>query len=136
MPTLLFRAVKGFVEHTFALYVCPQLTDRRVSLGDADWTTAKVTGTKTLARLPKPSDQHKAPAVQHRRTSVDVCLPHRSTSPGLSRHLQPMPLPVPPQGGSKTLNKRPVGGGEGLLPSNLLNELNLVLSKTGRKNSD
>ncbi|XP_072233103.1 arf-GAP with Rho-GAP domain, ANK repeat and PH domain-containing protein 2 [Leuresthes tenuis] len=112
------------------------LPDRRVSLGDAGWTTAKVTGTKTLPPPPKPRDQHKAPAVQHRRTSVDVCLPHRSTSPHLSRHLQPMPLPVPPQGGSKTLNRRMVGGGEGLLPSNLLNELNLVLSKTGRKDSD
>ncbi|KAM4536920.1 arf-GAP with Rho-GAP domain, ANK repeat and PH domain-containing protein 2 isoform 1-T3 [Odontesthes bonariensis] len=116
-------------------------TDRRVSFGDADWqTAAKVTGlnpkTKTLAPPPKTSDQHKASGLQHRRTSVDVCLPHRSTSPCLSRHLQPMPLPVPPQGGCKTLNKRPVGGGEGLLPSNLLNELNLVLSKTGRKDSD
>lgn len=37
-----------------------------------------------------------------------------------------------PQGGTKNINRRPALGMEGALPSNLLNELNSVLSKSSR----
>lgn len=127
-------------------YDCPQLPDRRLPLGDGDQKASKVAGphlkTNTVPHVPKPNDAHKIPEVPRRRTSVDVCLPQRlpspSPSPSLSRHYQPMPLPLPSQSGCKTAGKRPVLGGEGLMPPNLLNELNSVLSKTGRsaKNSD
>ncbi|XP_008281667.1 arf-GAP with Rho-GAP domain, ANK repeat and PH domain-containing protein 2 [Stegastes partitus] len=116
------------------------LTDRRVSLGDGDRKAFKDAGlhlkSNTVARCPKPKDLLKAPEVPNRRTSVDIFPPQRLPSPSLPRHLQPMPLPTPPPGGCKSLGKRPVLGGEGMMPSNLLNELNSVLSKTGRKNND
>ncbi|XP_022056188.1 arf-GAP with Rho-GAP domain, ANK repeat and PH domain-containing protein 2 [Acanthochromis polyacanthus] len=116
------------------------LTDRRTSLGDGDQRAIKDAGVRlkasTLAICPKPKDLLQAPEAPNRRGSMDICLPQRLPSPSLSRHLQPMPLPPPPHGGCKTLGKRPVLGAEGMMPSNLLNELNSVLSKTGRKNND
>ncbi|XP_031605215.1 arf-GAP with Rho-GAP domain, ANK repeat and PH domain-containing protein 2 [Oreochromis aureus] len=85
---------------------------------------------------PKSNDPFKPPAIPNRRTSVDVCLPLRLPSPSSSRHMQPMPLPVLPQSGCKTVNKRPALGGEAILPPSLLNELNSVLNKTGRTNKN
>lgn len=138
--------------------------DRRVSLGDGNSKATNVlelplksltmpkspklsdlSKYKTLSNSPKPSDMHttktiahslKTPELPHRRTSVDVSRPHQLPSPSLSRHMLPMPLPTSPQSSSKALNKRPFLGGEGVMPPNLMNELNSVLSKTGRKNSD
>ncbi|XP_041842533.1 arf-GAP with Rho-GAP domain, ANK repeat and PH domain-containing protein 2 isoform X2 [Melanotaenia boesemani] len=116
-----------------------QLTNRNVSYRDGDQRTVKTSSlplkTKNLANSPKLSVLTKAPELPQRRTSVDVCMPHRLPSPSLSRHLQPMPLPVP-QSSCKTLSKSPVVGGESIMPANLMNELNSVLSKTGRKNND
>lgn len=122
--------------------VYPQPTDRRTSLdalnprsrGDPALhhkinTIGVGGGSKTLDRL-------RAPDLPQRRASVDVCQPRRmpSPTPTLSRHMQPMPLPLPPQSGLKTNNRRPglgLGTG-GHMPSNLMNELNAVLSKSGR----
>ncbi|XP_038586650.1 arf-GAP with Rho-GAP domain, ANK repeat and PH domain-containing protein 2 isoform X2 [Micropterus salmoides] len=102
-----------------------QLKDRRISLDDGN---PRLTKDSTL----KMNTMLKAPEVPHRRPSVDVCLPQRLPSPSPSRHSQPMALPLPPQSGFKTIGRRPVLGGEALIPPNLLNELNSVLSKTGR----
>ncbi|KAM9335311.1 arf-GAP with Rho-GAP domain, ANK repeat and PH domain-containing protein 2 [Symphorus nematophorus] len=113
-----------------------QPTDRRISLDDGNPRPTKDAAlhhkTNTIANCPKHIDMLKAPKVPHRRSSVDVCQPKRLPSPSPSRHLQPMPLPIPPQSGCKTINRRPALGGEGIMPPNLLNELNSVLSKTGR----
>lgn len=131
----------------------PQTVPKSPKLGDLHKTQtlpnspkpSDLSKYKTLPNSPKPSDMYKTttiphslktPELPHRRTSVDVSLPHLLPSPSLSRHMQPMPLPASPQGSSKALNKRPFLGGEGVMPHNLMNELNSVLSKTGRKNSD
>ncbi|KAL4006833.1 Adh transcription factor 1 [Sarotherodon galilaeus] len=143
-----------------------QTTERRVSLGalgDGEWRPAKdpsphfksntigapksntmgvpksnpiaVPKSNTIG-APKSNEPFKPPAIPNRRTSVDVCLPLRLPSPSSSRHMQPMPLPVLPQSGCKTVNKRPALGGEAILPPSLLNELNSVLNKTGRTNKN
>ncbi|XP_074555095.1 arf-GAP with Rho-GAP domain, ANK repeat and PH domain-containing protein 2 isoform X1 [Halichoeres trimaculatus] len=104
-----------------------QLTDRRTSLEDSKPKAAKASS------LPqKTNTALKTSDVAYRRPSLDVSQPPRLLSRSPSRHSQPMPLPLPPQSGCKTLSRRPVLGGEGIMPPNLLNELNLVLSKTGR----
>lgn len=120
----------------FIWHVCPQLTDRRISLDDSKSRAAKDAAlhhkTNTTANCLKHIDMLKAPQVPHRRSSVDVCQHQHLASPSPSRHMQPMPLPIPPQSGCKTISRRPALGVEGIMPSNLLNELNSVLSKTGR----
>ncbi|KAM9425205.1 arf-GAP with Rho-GAP domain, ANK repeat and PH domain-containing protein 2 isoform 1-T3 [Pholidichthys leucotaenia] len=114
-----------------------QLSDRRISLGGRDQWTTKTPGvnlkTNTIGSCIKPSDLLKSPDL-HRRTSVDACLPPRLPSPFPTRRPCPVLVPaVPPaQGSTKTVGRRPVPGGETALPPNLLNELNLVLNKTGR----
>ncbi|XP_062300381.1 LOW QUALITY PROTEIN: arf-GAP with Rho-GAP domain, ANK repeat and PH domain-containing protein 2 [Scomber scombrus] len=119
-----------------------QLTDRRTSHGDVNPRTVKDAGlhqkTNNAANCPRPNDMLKAPEVPLRRRSVDAGQLQLLPSPSPSRHLQPMPLPVPPQSGVKSAGRRPMVGGESLMPSNLLNELNSVLNKTGRttKNND
>ncbi|XP_076581754.1 arf-GAP with Rho-GAP domain, ANK repeat and PH domain-containing protein 2 isoform X2 [Chaetodon auriga] len=113
-----------------------QLTDRRISLDDGNPRPTKDAAlhhkTTTTANCLKQIDMLKAPEVPHRRSSVDACQPQRLPSPSPSRHSQPTALPVPSQSGCKTISRRPVLGGEGIMPPNLLNELNSVLSKTGR----
>ncbi|KAM8747595.1 arf-GAP with Rho-GAP domain, ANK repeat and PH domain-containing protein 2 [Acanthopagrus schlegelii] len=113
-----------------------QLTDRRISLDDSKSRAAKDAAlhhkTNTTANCLKHIDMLKAPQVPHRRSSVDVCQHQHLASPSPSRHLKLMPLPVPPQSGCKTISRRPALGVEGIMPPNLLNELNSVLSKTGR----
>ena len=120
----------------FIWHVRPQLTDRRISLDDSKSRAAKDAAlhhkTNTTANCLKHIDMLKAPQVPHRRSSVDVCQHQHLASPSPSRHLKPMPLPVPPQSGCKTISRRPALGVEGIMPPNLLNELNSVLSKTGR----
>ncbi|XP_044040959.1 arf-GAP with Rho-GAP domain, ANK repeat and PH domain-containing protein 2 isoform X2 [Siniperca chuatsi] len=113
-----------------------QLTDRRISLDDGNPRPTKDATlhpkTNTTANFPKHNNMLKAPEVPHKRPSVDVCLPQHLPSQFPSRHSQPMALPLPPQSGFKTISRRPVLGGEAIIPPNLLNELNSVLSKTGR----
>ncbi|TKS92897.1 Arf-GAP with [Collichthys lucidus] len=113
-----------------------QPTDRRISLDDVNARSTKDAAlhhkTSTTANSPKQIDMFKAPEIPHRRRSVDACQPQRFTSTLPSRHMKPMPLPLPPQSGCKTIGKRPVLGREGIMPPNLLSELNSVLSKTGR----
>ncbi|CAG5929182.1 unnamed protein product [Menidia menidia] len=117
-----------------------QPTDRGVPLEDGSRSPAWVKGhnlkTKTLAACPKPGDQLKAPELQHRRASADVRRPPRSTSPLVSRGGLGPATPAPPPGGCTAATKKPAIGGEGLMPHNLLSELNSVLNKTGRKSSD
>ncbi|KAF7659895.1 hypothetical protein LDENG_00291330 [Lucifuga dentata] len=90
----------------------------------------------TPANCPRPIDLFQASESRHRRTSLSVCQLQRHPSPSPTRPLQTLTLP--PQGASKCASRRPSPGGEGMMPPNLLNELNLVLSKTGRsvKNDD
>ncbi|XP_069374868.1 arf-GAP with Rho-GAP domain, ANK repeat and PH domain-containing protein 2 isoform X2 [Paralichthys olivaceus] len=84
------------------------------------------------ANYPKPNNLLKPPDVLPTRPSVNAGQPPRHHSPSPSRHSHPgFALPFPPKSDYKT-NKRPVLGGEGMMPSNLLNELNSVLSMTGR----
>nr|XP_020484890.1 arf-GAP with Rho-GAP domain, ANK repeat and PH domain-containing protein 2 [Labrus bergylta]XP_020484892.1 arf-GAP with Rho-GAP domain, ANK repeat and PH domain-containing protein 2 [Labrus bergylta]XP_029132333.1 arf-GAP with Rho-GAP domain, ANK repeat and PH domain-containing protein 2 [Labrus bergylta] len=104
-----------------------QLPDRRTSVEDV-----KLRPSNAPTLPPKTNNTLKTPEVPRRRPSVDVCQPQHFPSRSLSRQSQPMSLPLPPQSGCKTLGRRPVLGGEAIIPSNLLNELNLVLSKTGR----
>ncbi|PWA28859.1 hypothetical protein CCH79_00012923, partial [Gambusia affinis] len=117
-----------------------QLTDRRVSLGDADLRTTKVSGlhlkTNTVPKGLKPDYLSQTPEVSQRRTSVDICQPQRLPPPSLPGHLKPMALPVLPQTGNKTPGKTPGPGVGGAMPPNLLNELNLVLSKNAHKTTE
>ncbi|XP_078131876.1 arf-GAP with Rho-GAP domain, ANK repeat and PH domain-containing protein 2 isoform X2 [Sander vitreus] len=115
-----------------------QLSDKRISLVDGNPRPTKGATpppkTITTASCLKHNVMLKAPEVPLRRISVDAGQPRHLPSPSLSssRHSQPMALPVPPQGSSKTLGRRPVLGEEVLMPPNLMNELNLVISKTSR----
>ncbi|XP_014871909.1 arf-GAP with Rho-GAP domain, ANK repeat and PH domain-containing protein 2, partial [Poecilia latipinna] len=122
--------------HTFTT----QLTDRRVSLGDADLRTPRVSGlhlkTNTIPKCLKPDYLSQTPEVPQRRTSVDICQPQRLPPPAVPRHTKPMPLPVLPQTGNKAPCKKPIPGVGGAMPPNLLNELNLVLSKNARKTTE
>ncbi|KAM3591133.1 uncharacterized protein V6R79_022991 [Siganus canaliculatus] len=110
-----------------------QLADRTISLDNLHARTTKdgALHDKTKTATLKHADIVKAARNTQRRTSLEVYQPHRLPSPLLTRHSRPMPLPVPPQGGCKTISRRPAMG-EGGMPSSLLNELNSVLSKTGR----
>lgn len=74
----------------------------------------------------KRSDPPVQPEGPRKRTSVDVRQPLQL--PSTSRHQQP--LPVPSQTGCK--GRKPVPGGESMMPPGLFNELNSVLNKTGR----
>lgn len=116
------------------------MTDRRVSLGDTDLRTTKVSGlylkTNTVPKGLKPDYLSQTPEVSPRRTNVDICQPQRLPPPSLPGHLKPMPLPVLPQTGNKTPGKKPIPGIGGVMPANLLNELNLVLNKNARKTTE
>ncbi|XP_028284564.1 arf-GAP with Rho-GAP domain, ANK repeat and PH domain-containing protein 2 isoform X2 [Parambassis ranga] len=113
-----------------------KLSERTVSVGNVDTKTNNDVGlhlkSNTLSYCMKPSNLIRAPDIPQRRTSVDVCLPQRVPTPTLSRPLQPMPPPVSAQSGCKAVGKRPALGGQSMMPSNLLDELNSVLNKTGR----
>ncbi|MEQ2233422.1 hypothetical protein ILYODFUR_021610 [Ilyodon furcidens] len=116
------------------------LTDRRVSLGDVDWRTTEVPGrhlkTNTIPKCLKPGNLSEATEVPHRRTSVDICMSPRLLPPSVPRHMKPTSLSVLPQTGNKTPGKKALPISGGVMPPNLLNELNLVLSKTGRKSTE
>ncbi|XP_042367788.1 arf-GAP with Rho-GAP domain, ANK repeat and PH domain-containing protein 2 isoform X2 [Plectropomus leopardus] len=113
-----------------------QLTDKRISLADDTLRPTKDATlhhkTNTTANCPKHVDTLKAPEVPHRRASADSGKPRHLPSLSPSRLWQPAASPVPPQSGCKTLGRRPVLGGESMMPPNLLDELNSVLSKTSR----
>ncbi|XP_026183061.1 arf-GAP with Rho-GAP domain, ANK repeat and PH domain-containing protein 2 [Mastacembelus armatus] len=107
-----------------------QLIDRRISLNERTSTT------NSTARCPNNNDMLKVPVVAHRATSVDAHQHPRVPAPSPTRQL--VPVPGPPQSGCKTPGRKPILGGESLMPPSLLNELNSVLTKTGRsaKSSD
>ncbi|KAI3376380.1 hypothetical protein L3Q82_016862 [Scortum barcoo] len=114
-----------------------QLVDRRISLYEGnqrpDKDAAPHPKTNAAAYCQKPpNDTLKAPEVPYRRPSLDAYQPQHLPSHPPSRHSQPMPLPLPPQSACKTVSRRPVLGGECIMPPSLMNELNSVLSKTGR----
>ncbi|XP_070710813.1 arf-GAP with Rho-GAP domain, ANK repeat and PH domain-containing protein 2 [Pempheris klunzingeri] len=108
-----------------------QLIDRRTSFDDGN-PKPIMDAIHTTANCPQLNNMLKAPEVPRRRTSLDASQPRLLPSPSLSRHSHLMALPVPPQSGCKTIGRRPVVGGEAIMPPNLLNELSSVLSKTGR----
>ncbi|CAN9509584.1 unnamed protein product [Ophioblennius macclurei] len=114
------------------------LTDRRISHGDLDRRAIADAGAhlkiNSAANCLRPSDLLKAPELPFRRASVDLCLPQRLPSPSAPRR----PLPHPQGGYKANVGKRPSPGQGGMMPPNLMNELNSVLSKSGRsaKNSD
>ncbi|XP_029382071.1 arf-GAP with Rho-GAP domain, ANK repeat and PH domain-containing protein 2 [Echeneis naucrates] len=115
--------------------IFPLLTNRRISIVGGNQQTTKDAGlhkTSTGADYPKLNNIVKGPEVPYRRTSLDIGQSPRLPVLPLSRHLQPMPLPLPPKSLCKGTGKRPTLGREGTMPSSLFNELNSVLSKTGR----
>lgn len=108
---------------------CLQLTDWRNSLEDASPRIPKdailqhkVNAANCLGNV----ETQKAPEVQLRRLS----------SPSPATHMQPLPLPLPPHYGTKTMGRRPVCGGGGAIPPSVLQELSMVLNKTGRRSDD
>ncbi|XP_045077647.1 arf-GAP with Rho-GAP domain, ANK repeat and PH domain-containing protein 2 isoform X1 [Coregonus clupeaformis] len=116
---------------------CKNPSDRKLSLNNS---TPPIGEEKT-------SNSEECSSLQHKTAIVAKCLkqkdrlvfPETGQRKGSAGVIQPQrcpssrPEPQAPQGGVKNPNRRPVLGGEGgLMPSNLLNELNSVLSKTGR----
>lgn len=81
---------------------------------------------ESLRRMDPP----KAPEVPLKPTSTDPRQP-RFPSPSPSRRANPPPLP-PAAGVSKVPHRRPALGSGGFLPPSLMNELNSVLTKSGR----
>ncbi|XP_047242334.1 arf-GAP with Rho-GAP domain, ANK repeat and PH domain-containing protein 2 isoform X3 [Girardinichthys multiradiatus] len=113
------------------------LTDRRVSLGDVDWRTTEVPGRHLKTNtVPKCRNLSEATEVPHRRTSMDNCMSPRLLPPSVPRHMKPTSLSVLPQTGNKMPGKKALPISGGVMPPNLLNELNLVFSKTGRKSTE
>lgn len=81
--------------------------------------------TAIVANCLKQKDRLVSPGTGQRNVSAGVIQPQHCPSP--------RPEPQAPQSGVKNPNRRPVLMGEGgLMPPNLLNELNSVLNKTGR----
>ncbi|KAG7497488.1 hypothetical protein JOB18_038618 [Solea senegalensis] len=118
-----------------------QVPDKRISLVGANQGSTDNAGLHKTAttNYPKPNYLLKTPDVRNTRRSVDIGQLPRLPSPSPSRHSQLMALPILPKAASKTTIRKPVLGVEGgMMPSNLMNELNLVLNKTGRsaKNSE
>uniref|UniRef100_A0A3B3C376 ArfGAP with RhoGAP domain, ankyrin repeat and PH domain 2 n=1 Tax=Oryzias melastigma TaxID=30732 RepID=A0A3B3C376_ORYME len=115
------------------------LIGRSASLADNELRNAKAPvpqlKTKSLGNPTKTSEPPMASHAVHRKTS-EVSFPSLLPPPSKSRHSQPMPLPLSPQSGYKTMGKRPGMGGDNFMPQNLLSELNSVLNKTGRKGND
>ncbi|KAM4611838.1 LOW QUALITY PROTEIN: arf-GAP with Rho-GAP domain, ANK repeat and PH domain-containing protein 2 [Polymixia lowei] len=111
-----------------------QPTDRKFSLGDANPRTVKDAilhhKTGTLTNRLKPNDCLGLPEAAHRRATMGVCQPQHCPSTSASAH------PVSPRRVAKSPSRRPVPGGEGMMPPNLLSELNSVLKKTGRSAKD
>ncbi|XP_053272100.1 arf-GAP with Rho-GAP domain, ANK repeat and PH domain-containing protein 2 [Pleuronectes platessa] len=107
--------------------------DRRPSLAGGNQGSTEEAGPhkSTTANCPKPNILLKPLDALPPRPCVNAGQPPRHHSPSPARQQPPLPLPLPPKGVCKTV-KRPSLGGEGMLPSNLLSELNSVLNKTGR----
>lgn len=82
-----------------------------------------------VAECSRRIDPPKLPEVPPRPSSADPRQPPFS-SPSLSR--RSIPPPHPPAGVSNAPHKRPALGSGGFLPPNLMNELNSVLTKSGR----
>lgn len=74
-------------------------------------------------------DPPKVPEVPLRPASADPRQPGVS-SPAPSRRSNPLALP--PAGVPKVLHRRPALGSGGFLPPSLMDELNSVLTKSGR----
>ncbi|XP_068611809.1 arf-GAP with Rho-GAP domain, ANK repeat and PH domain-containing protein 2 [Brachionichthys hirsutus] len=106
---------------------------RGISLTDGNPRPSNASALHRLVNCQKLIDILKVSDTQ-RSASADARQPRRRPSPSPSRKSHLAPSPAPPQSDGKG----PTQGGEAAMPSNLLSELNLVLSKTGRtaKTSD
>ncbi|KAM3849702.1 arf-GAP with Rho-GAP domain, ANK repeat and PH domain-containing protein 2 [Diretmus argenteus] len=100
-------------------YTVRQMTDKKISFSDGNQTIIKDGAFHHQTVMAAKS----APDAVHRRASVGV----RS-----SQSRPPEATTPPGPGVTKSPSRKSVLGGEGAMPSNLLNELNLVLSRTGR----
>ncbi|XP_056156183.1 arf-GAP with Rho-GAP domain, ANK repeat and PH domain-containing protein 2 [Lampris incognitus] len=113
-----------------------QPAKKGVSLGDANPRMSQDANLYlTTGTLPNPlkSKDKAAP----RRASVGVCRPNLPASSSSSTALPAAKsLAVPPRSAAKSPNRRPVPGGEAMMPPSLLNELNSVLNRTGRSTKD
>ncbi|KAM8882151.1 arf-GAP with Rho-GAP domain, ANK repeat and PH domain-containing protein 2 isoform 1-T2 [Synchiropus picturatus] len=97
--------------------------------------SAKMVTEKKTVIGQRLNEMLKVPEVAQGRTSADACHPRRVPSPSPSMQLQPAALPAAQQSRSRAAGKRSSVNVEGKMPSNLLNELNSVLNKTGRSTS-
>lgn len=106
-----------------------QLTDKTIGVGEGHFSKPGKVGsiqqkTNTIASCLRRAEMFKAPDIPRRKTSVDA------GQPQLARSVTPVnPLP---QSGYKNTGKMASLGGDAMMPANLLNELNSVLSKSGR----
>ncbi|XP_067379431.1 arf-GAP with Rho-GAP domain, ANK repeat and PH domain-containing protein 2 isoform X3 [Channa argus] len=114
-----------------------KLTNRRTSLGDVNpkpYRDAPLhhSASSTGSYL-NHNELLKPPEVQQRKNSTEIPrqIP-QLPSPSPSRSQQALPMPLPPHGGCNNNSRKPVLGGESMMPPGLLNELSSVLSKTGR----
>lgn len=101
--------------------------DRRPSVDMEKARLAMNAAAQQRPNLAEPSP--RALEVPLRPPSADPCQPQLSSqSPSRRRN----PPPLPPAGVSKALHRRPALSSGGFLPPNLMNELNSVLTKSGR----
>ncbi|CAF95237.1 unnamed protein product, partial [Tetraodon nigroviridis] len=101
--------------------------DRRPSVDMEKARLAVYAAAQQRPNLAEPSP--RALEVPLRPPSADPCQPRLSSqSPSRRRN----PPPLPPAGVSKALHRRPALSSGGFLPPNLMNELNSVLTKSGR----
>lgn len=112
-----------------------KLTDKTIGAGEGPFSKPAKVGSmqqknNTIANCLRHADMFKAPDLPRRKTSMDTGQPQMP--PSLS------PVTSLPPSGYKNTGKKASLGGDAMMPANLLNELNCVLSKSGRtaKNSE
>ncbi|XP_030017810.1 arf-GAP with Rho-GAP domain, ANK repeat and PH domain-containing protein 2, partial [Sphaeramia orbicularis] len=124
-PTRGGAVSQGWKLPTHSSNCSQQLTDKKLPVGEGDANTARV-GAPHHMTITGCLRRGEAPP---RRTSLDTGRPPRIPPPSSGPLRSTVP---PPSAHANGGGRRPRVGGEGLMPAGLLNELNSVLSKSGR----